>query len=833
MVVALREESQPQLSRISLQEVLYQLSSLQSGVRAFANTNDTAYLDTYESTRNELDGSVNNLAGRLMIEGKTGIADTIRQLVQSDFDALDSIVIYASSDLVDKFYKDVKKGLTDARQKTDRKIREIDKSVIDANIPANDPGESVEIQEESGFLKRIFGGKKDKKDKEEEGPDSEQGSSPAGAVKVVMGKDGGERELKVDAKSQQEKNSLVINDSLLRAVEARVMHAKMRVETDRQQRDEILMEYTKREDHIMKSLQGLLKRMEQEKMHESELRVEEADSQTSTTTTIIAALILIAVALLLLSSFALILSFFRIRKFNRLLAEEKAKALAIAEARERFLNVMSHEMRNPLNAISGFSQELSDAELTGRQSRCISMISVAASHLTKVVDEVLEDARLESGKMGFEKQPFSPSAEIQKVAALLEQQAAEDVEVQVQLPENLPTVVLGDAFRLRQILLNLGGNAVKFTQAGKVAIACDRMETEGEEVRMYFSVTDTGVGIPAENLANIFDPFIQADSSVSRKFGGTGLGLSITRKLVERLGGEISVVSQLGEGTTFYFSLPFIKTDEEIRRELTTAEQPKLVFAGRKVLLVDDEQYNRELFHAQLSRLGIQVKMATNGEEAVAAAEEAAFDVVLMDVRMPGMGGIEATRRLKELRADMPVILLTAGVDQDTTEAAEAAGADSILFKPVDPRKLAEALSHWMDQGILVEWEFEEPEEEKSAGLDVSRLLKISGGDKGFVIKMLETYWEGLEESEMNIRTFIDQDNWNAAAVSAHRATASSRHLGLTDIAIVLKKIESLTDAKSDLESVMDAMNELMEKKKKVKQLIHEKVIELKGEFSK
>jgi hypothetical protein len=355
----------------------------------------------------------------------------------------------------------------------------------------------------------------------------------------------------------------------------------------------------------------------------------------------------------------------------------------------------------------------------------------------------------------------------------------------------------------------------------------------GDEVVLYFSVSDTGVGIAADSLANIFDPFIQADSSVSRKFGGTGLGLSITRKLVERLGGEISVVSQLGEGTTFYFSLPFLKTDEEIRREVSDSDQPKLVFAGRKVLLVDDEQYNRELFHAQLSRLGIQVKMAANGEEALSAAEEANFDVVLMDVRMPGMGGIEATRRLKELNHGLPVILLTAGVDQDTTEAAQAAGADSILFKPVDPRKLAESLSHWMDQGVPIEWEFEEQEEEKPAGLDVSRLLKISGGDKSFVIKMLETYWEGLEESEMNIRTFIDQGNWNAAAVSAHRATASSRHLGLSDIAIVLKKIENLTDKKSDLESVMDAMADLVEKKKKVKQMIHEKVIELKGEFSK
>lgn len=830
MVVALREESKPQLSRISLEEVLYQLSSLQSGVRAFSNTTDTAYLDAYEATRTSVDSSVTELAARLMREGKTGVADTIRQLVLSDFDALDSIVIYASSDLVDKFYTDVKKGLTEARKKTDTKIKAIDKSVVDANIPVKKEDPSVEIVEESGFLKRIFGGKKDKKT-ENDAP-SETESSTGTPTHSVMGKDGEERMLKVDAKSAQEKNSLVINDSLLRAVEARVIRARQRVEGDRQQRDEILMEYTRREDHIMKSLQGLLKRMEQEKLAESEERVSEADAKTGETTTIISFLIIIAILLLTLSSLALMLSFFRIRKFNWLLAEEKAKALAIAEQRERFLNVMSHEMRNPLNAISGFSRELSEAELTGRQARCISMISVAATHLTKVVDEVLEDARLESGKMGFERQPFSPCNELQKVAALLEQQrASEEVEVKVNIPHNFPNAVLGDAFRMRQILLNLGGNAVKFTSKGSVTLSCDKVEEEGDIVRGYFSVSDTGVGIPAENLANIFEPFIQADSSVSRKFGGTGLGLSITKKLVESLGGTISVESKIKEGTTFYFSLPFARTNEELRPEVASVQGPNLLFSGRKALLVDDEQYNRELFNAQLSRLGLQVTLAETGEKALECAEKEPFDVVLMDVRMPGMGGIEATRALKSTYPAMKVILLTAGVDQDTTAAATGAGADSILFKPIDSHKLAEALSHWMEPGNPMEWDESdlEAEEESQDGLDVSRLMKISGGDKGFVVKMLETYVEGLEEAEANIRTFIEQGQWKQAAVSAHRATASSRHLGLTEIAIVLKKIEQQTDDQAGLESVMDSLQEFETKKKKAKFIIHEKVMELKS----
>jgi PAS domain S-box-containing protein len=368
------------------------------------------------------------------------------------------------------------------------------------------------------------------------------------------------------------------------------------------------------------------------------------------------------------------------------------------KAKSDFLANMTHELRTPLTAIVGFSNLMKGAQdLNPRHAHQMGIICDASENLLSVVNDVLDFSRLEAGAVELDAHPFDPLAMARSTVALLaDQAAAKDIHVSVEA-EGFEGGLLGDGVRLRQVLTNLVSNAVKFTASGRIEVLV-RQSKVGDQRKLRISVRDSGIGISADQIGGIFGRFTQADASVSRKYGGTGLGLAISSRIIEALGGEIDVESEPGKGSTFWFEVVMPAAAE------VTAEEPEVGLAaeiGRplRLLVVDDNPVNRELVCALLDPFDIDIETANDGVEAVEAAARAPYDLILMDVQMPNMDGLTATRRIRAGQAPsasrVPIIALTANILPEQISRCLEAGMDDHLGKPINPERLLSLLSQW------------------------------------------------------------------------------------------------------------------------------------------
>jgi len=380
------------------------------------------------------------------------------------------------------------------------------------------------------------------------------------------------------------------------------------------------------------------------------------------------------------------------------MAEQLAVAKDIAEdaarAKSQFLATMSHELRTPLNSVIGFSRLLTDSpDLVPADRRNAERVRSAGEGLNVLINDILDYSKLDAGAVTLETKPFSLDDLVADTLAMVEPQAAEHG-VALRRSGRSAGWVEGDAFRLRQVLLNLLSNAVKFTKDASVSVDVTPLDAPAGRRRLRVSVIDEGVGIAPDALGRLFHRFAQADDSISRKFGGTGLGLAISRELVELMGGMIGVESTLGEGSTFWFEI-----DLAIAAPVVTVGTAKALrrFEGRRVLLVDDTELNRELFKALLERRGCAVELAVDGADAVAALERARYDLVLMDVHMPVMDGRAAAREIRRRGlTDAPILALTAGGSPDQIAACKAAGMVDHLLKPLSEQDLEQVLAKYL-----------------------------------------------------------------------------------------------------------------------------------------
>ncbi len=380
----------------------------------------------------------------------------------------------------------------------------------------------------------------------------------------------------------------------------------------------------------------------------------------------------------------------------------KKAAEAAAEERARFLATMSHEIRTPLNAMIGMTDLLLDMPQDEEQKQLTTSANSAGRHLLGLVNDILDFSKLDAGKLVAEKMPFDLEHETQAVRDMLLSSAADKgLDLEIRHERGTKGAFVGDPSRIRQILVNLINNAIKFTSQGSVRVIIKKTDDD----RIRFNVIDTGTGIDAETLPNLFSDFAQADSSITRKFGGTGLGLAICKRLTEVMGGKIGVDSTPGTGSAFWFEIPL---------EHGTAAKPKKAPKARKVkkveeeseqewhlriLVAEDNPANQFLIKTILTRMGHELVMTKNGLEAVDAALSEHFDLILMDVQMPKLDGVSATRQLREAGCDVPVIALTAHILADEQGSFKAAGMDDWLSKPFDARKLAETMFYWANIG--------------------------------------------------------------------------------------------------------------------------------------
>ena len=486
------------------------------------------------------------------------------------------------------------------------------------------------------------------------------------------------------------------------------------------------------------------------------------------------------------------------KKMEHELIRAKEAAEASTEAKEAFLANMSHEIRTPMNAISGMANQLNKTILDENQQFYLNTIRSSADNLLVIINDILDLSKIESGKLSIEKIGFEPKRVIGHVMEVMQHRAEEKglAFTNSFSDQRLSDVLIGDPYRLSQIMLNLVSNSIKFTPKGKIDISCRVLQDLEHEQVVEVSVQDTGVGMEKQFIAQLFEKFSQEDSSVTRKYGGTGLGMSICKELIGLMNGTINVVSEKDKGTTVSFTLKMTKGRMEDLPKNDDMEINTKLLNGKKILITDDNEINRLLASTILVNFGALITEASNGEEALECLTDDTFDLILMDVQMPVMDGLEATKLIrKKINNHVPIIALTAFALKGDNQKCFDAGMDDYLSKPFEETQLLEIVAKWL--GKSIDFKTEQNEEIAIEGplYDLSQIENIGRGNQDFMHKMITLFTEQSPVSLKELKEAYEGQDFEKIAKIAHRIKPSIEHMGIVSLKKEVREIEEFAIA--------------------------------------
>ncbi len=520
-------------------------------------------------------------------------------------------------------------------------------------------------------------------------------------------------------------------------------------------------------------------------------------------------------------------------------AKSKAEsATQIAEdavkAKQQFLSNMSHEIRTPMNAIIGFTKVVLKTDLSAKQKEYLTAIKMSGDALIVLINDILDLAKVDAGKMTFEKTPFKMATSIAAMLHLFETKIQEkNLELVKEYDNRIPAVLMGDPVRLHQIILNLMSNAVKFTAKGKITVHVRLLSEDEENVTVEFAISDTGIGVNEDNIEKIFETFRQASSGTARLYGGTGLGLAIVKQLVNQQGGSIQVKSEVNRGSTFSFILTFQKTKVIAETESEIVEWNRKI-KNVKVLVVEDMALNQLLMKTLLDDFGFERDIAENGKIAIEKLQTNSYDIILMDLQMPIMNGFETTEYIRtKMNSEIPIIALTADVTTVDLAKCKALGMNDYIAKPVDEQLLYSKIVGLVKKLSIAKGDeinqekYLLPKREKC--VDLNYLAQRTKSNPTLMMEMISIY---LEQTPPLIRamkkSFLDHD-WDSLYANAHKIIPSFSIMGIhADYENMARKVQEFAGTQNEeieqlviqLENICSqACNELEEEFNRIKSM--------------
>ena len=517
----------------------------------------------------------------------------------------------------------------------------------------------------------------------------------------------------------------------------------------------------------------------------------------------------------LVIAFFILYKILQVYKLNENLNKAVEKEHEAQMIKEQFMDNMTHELRSPLNAVLGYTGLLMKTTLKKDQLKFTKAIRTSGELLLNVINEVLDYSKIRSGYLHFENEPFSLKEQVAALLDIVNDKLNEKgLQYEIEIDDNIPDNLRGDGSKLLQVLLNITFNAIKFTTEGKISIRVICEEKTGDEVKLKFFISDTGIGIPKEKLPYIFDRFFQVQGNVTTKYAGTGLGLSITKQIVMLQGGTIYAESEPGKGSTFIFTLGFglSKDDSKTDKKQTLAGlingdedgisyRVKVLPRDMKILIVDDNELNRELVCFILKDMQVQFKTASRGQEAIDMLKNEKFDVVLMDVQMPGMDGRETTRKIRTgLKLQVPIIALTAFSQPAEKQRCLDAGMDVYLSKPVKEKDLFEVLELFAPETSVTD-----------KRIDIQYLKTIAQDNREFIDSVILKIADTLPHEIASLREAVESNNHELVNQLSHDMKTTFAVLGLNDsVSEPIRYLESWNSARQS-QSKVRKMLEIIE----------------------
>ncbi|PXX97736.1 hypothetical protein DF185_17350 [Marinifilum breve] len=790
--------SKPDAEITRMNRVLTNLSEAENKIRVYSLTREEKFLANFYENIIEIQNDLDSLrkfspdSGRAIV-----LIDSMNYLLEERAEKLEKFVKLKQSKERVNLSQNAMRQLSEATDsaKTQIKTTTTTTTILDTVKTAK----KVKPKK-NNFFNRLLG-KKEKVD----------------TLETVIQR----TEVQVDTSYLPQSDSLLMNlqNQLVRAQEIEKLNREIVY------REELRL--VEENTLIWDKIKLLLRQLESERFTQLQKESTKAKEIASNTISIISIIIIVGFVLGILFIIFILTDISKSNYYRSELIIAKGKAEKLAKVKEDFLATMSHEIRTPLNAIIGFTNQLNKTNLEKKQKNFVSVLKSSSKHLLGLVNEILDLSKIEAGKLHVENINFNPQALVYEVYDLLKVNASsKNLNFEIEYSGENDIRLLSDPFRIKQILLNLGSNAIKFTEQGQVLIKAS-VTSKGDVYLFEVDVEDTGIGIAEDKQESIFEDFSQADSFSARKYGGTGLGLAISRRLAVLLGGDLFVDSELENGSTFTLSLPLKEATKPVAVEVTQqvvsiSEELK----DKHFLIADDDDYSLLLLQTIFNTWNLKAEFVDNGEKAWNLIQKKHYDMILTDIHMPKMGGIELCRKVRELNnnyKDIPIVALTANVLESDLKQYIASGMTECLVKPFDEELLRSMISEL----LLGEYELQPKINdiditaiEDEPLFDLSQIKQFTSDDPELIKQILNQFIDSARENLKALREAAEAKNYLEIGSIAHKMLSSFNQLKVVSVAPLLKELEDLLHKKSEVVESPDYINELVDEVEQNSQIV-------------